>query len=124
MADIARVSELLVFLEGIDAAREQIESLVRDEITSLLVEPLKALIGELDANDGSLDEDDLQLLASIKQRLATAIPTDQAIDDASNAAGEVVLSSVAKAEEQLLVLRAWLATRESADPLVVDDQAP
>jgi hypothetical protein len=122
MADIARVSDLLIELEGIGALRAQMQSLVRDEIASLLVEPLQSLVAELCAKDDTLSEDDRQVLASVKQRLAAAIPADQAVEDVSNAAGAVVRKAVAKARGPLRDLRGWIAGRESAaEPIVVED---
>jgi hypothetical protein len=106
MADTARIADLLDSLDGIDALREHLESLIRDHVSELLVNPRQGLVRELDRKDHTLSHGDRQLLARVKQRLAEAIPTAQAVEDASNAVGEVVRNAVAKAQRPLSDLAA------------------
>jgi hypothetical protein len=46
MPDIARISDCLDGLAGIEGLREHIESTIRDQLNELLIDPLKALVKE------------------------------------------------------------------------------
>ena len=104
---------MLSKLDGIDALREHLESLVREEITEHFVVPLESLLIELQAKDDSLSEADRLVLLHVKKRLARALPTEHVMDMASTLAQDLGKSAV-KAQVALHDLQAWIRKREAS----------
>jgi hypothetical protein len=104
MVDVERIGDLLSKLDGIDALREHLESLVREEIAEHFVDPLESLLSELEAKDEGLTEGDRLLLARVKKRLAGALPTEHVMDMVSTVAEDVRRS---RPESRRGPLRRW-----------------
>jgi hypothetical protein len=123
MAEVTRISDLLDDLNGLEGLSEHIEGTIRDEISELLTDQLKALVQALAEQGDTLSTADRQLQTRVKEQLAEAIPPDGDLEYVANAAADLVRNAVAKCEWPLRALTAWVNGRYAfEDPIVVDGQ--